>query len=435
MQLIRYASLFGIGIILVKSGLSTSAIGHFESLTFLAGAVSFFWITGIIQSLLPLFDNSKAFGKTDGIKKSPEFFNAFFLLTIFSFLAAVFILISGRWLASILEAEMRQNLVYFIAIYVLLNSPASLLEYIYLLKGESKKLLQYGWIAFGIQFLVISVPALLQLPFFWILTALIASSLLRYVWLITAMRRYSTFTISVPYIRENLALGGPIMVSVLLSGSAQYIDGLIITGYFDSSVFAVFRYGARELPLVALLAHALSSAIIPDIIRKGPVLGLQELRARSSRLSGWLFPVVALFMLSSHVIFPLIYDSGFAESAHVFNVYLLLIISRLVFPQAVLIAYKKTRFLMQASFLELVMNVVLSLIFVSIWGIIGVAYATVIAYVFERIILLVYVKVIMGFAPQQYIHLKRHVLWSIGIIVLFIITELYLAGFLKQVFL
>jgi len=201
---------------------------------------------------------------------------------------------------------------------------------------------------------------------------------------------------------------------------------LIIAGYFDQSTLAIFRYGARELPLVALLAHALSNGIIPVFTEKGLHGGLKQLKARSVSIANWLFPLTFGLMLVSYLLFPLLYAERFFASAGVFNVYLLLIITRLLFPQTILLAYKKTTVLMLASGFELLVNVGLSLIFVQLFGLMGVAYATLAAYLMERIILVVYVRVILGIRVSQYTMIRKHLLWSGILIIAFIFVETFL---------
>lgn len=413
--------------VLVKTGYSQSQIGYFETLTFVAGALSFFWITGIIQALLPKFDTSRP--------QSAAFWSTFILLTGFALASGIVLLLSARWTSGLLHLDEQPHLVWLVAAYIFFNAPASLLEYLYLLKKQATKLVRYGWMAFGLQLLAISLTALWQLPFIWIMIALIATALLRWVWTIAELRKDASFQVDVRFIQSNLSLGGPVMLSVLLSGSAQYIDGLIVTGYFDESVFAVFRYGARELPLVALLAHALSNAMVPAIREHGPAAGLRQLKERSGRMAGWMFPLTLVMILISPVIFPLLYNTEYAGSADVFAIYLLLVISRLLFPQSILLAYEKTRILMYISFLELVMNVGLSLIFIQLWGIQGVAWATVAAYFFERLALMIYVRVNLGFPPAQYVDLKKHLLWTAAVLVAYIFSSQLLAEPMKQLFL
>lgn len=53
-QLFRFGSAFLISILLPRAGLLPSSVGLYESFLFFAGIVSYFWLTGLIQALLPL---------------------------------------------------------------------------------------------------------------------------------------------------------------------------------------------------------------------------------------------------------------------------------------------------------------------------------------------------------------------------------------------
>ena len=76
--------------------------------------------------------------------------------------------------------------------------------------------------------------------------------------------------ISVDFIREHLYLGIPLIITTLISGSGQYIDGVIISAFYrDPASFAVFRYGAKEFPLVLMLANGLNAAMLVRICHQG----------------------------------------------------------------------------------------------------------------------------------------------------------------------
>ena len=207
------------------------------------------------------------------------------------------------------------------------------------------------------------------------------------------MLKNESLLVSFSFIKEHLKLSSPLILSALLSGSAQYVDGFIVTSRFDEATFAVFRYGARELPLVILLANAFSNAMLPEFsVSQNLNNSLQKIKANSGRMANFLFPLSAALLFLSHLLFPIIFNAQFIESASVFNVYLLLITSRLLFPQTVLIGLRKVSFIAKASLLELVINVALSLWFVQFWGIVGIAYATVLAYLAEKIFLVIAVN-------------------------------------------
>ena len=78
---------------------------------------------------------------------------------------------------------------------------------------------------------------------------------------------------------------------------------------------------------------------------------------------------------------------------------------------------------MWASFLEIVLNVALSIWFLQFWGVAGVAYGTVCAYVFEKLLLMAFVKKIYGFGVSAYLNVKQHLLYSLLLLSLFILVE------------
>ncbi len=449
-QLFRYGSVFLISIILPRAGLVRSDIGLFESFLFFASLVSYFWITGLIQSLLPLATDDRrrttdGNGRTTddgrpteerprtddgrptsviGHRSSVNFFNAAVLLLLFSLLASLALLLFAPALGKLVGQELPHDLVWLVILYLVLFAPSTLVEYGYVLSDQTKKLVRYGIIAFTLQILLVGVPVIMGLGVKGAIWGMIAAGGFRMIWLIVMLIRNGQWQIDFPFWKQYLALGGPVILSVLLSGSAQYISGFIVTARFDPDMFAVFRYGARELPLVALLAHALSSAMVPAISRDGIPSGLKMLKERSSRMAGWMFPLTIGMVLTAYFLFPLVYGRNFLESAGVFNLYLLLITSRLLFPQTVLLALQKTRIQLIASILELILNIGLSLMLVQVWGIRGVALATVIAYYFERLFLMTYTRIVMGIPVKQYVEINKHLIWTAILIVSYLIAEL-----------
>jgi O-antigen/teichoic acid export membrane protein len=97
------------------------------------------------------------------------------------------------------------------------------------------------------------------------------------------------------------------LLHLFLSGSAQFVDGFIVTSRFDESTFAVFRYGARELPLATFLANALNSAMLPVFaVREKLAENLKQLKSSVAALCTFFFHVTAAILLVSHPLFPII---------------------------------------------------------------------------------------------------------------------------------
>ena len=422
-QLLRFGTLLLISIVFAKSSLSTDAIGRYEFFLFVVALFSSFWINGLIQAFLPLYKNNKSFeNKT---VRSPEIFNAWLLISFLTLLIILVLLIFNRLLAELLTSKNSFPYLQLVLLYIFFVSPAYLIEYIYLLKNRPHSILKYGFTVFPLQFVLVSLPAILGHGIEYCLAGLVVSAFLRYLWLLVLLKKYALLSFSGSFIREHLHYGYPLILTTFLGASANYIDGFLVLNRFDSSTFAIFRYGAKEFPLVLLMANALSNAMIPEFSQKGNFsTSLSALRKKSKTLMHLLFPITIGFMILSPWLYPIIFSTDFVESAVIFNIYLLLITSRLLFPHSLLIGMKKTKIILYASVAEFFINISLSLIFIGFWGIRGVAFATVIAYASQKIIWLIYNNVKLKIPSNSYMPVNLHILYSALTLVVFTITYL-----------
>ncbi len=265
-QLMKPVIFLIISIIFTKSHLTRAEIGSFEMFMFIAGFVTFFWVTGIIQSLLPLYHRNKTFRQfgENHVEKSPEIFNAFLLLSFFSLITFAFgHSIKGSF--SVFHISGNVPYLNLLLLYVLLSSPVCLIEYIYLLNNRAYRIFQYGLYTFGAQLVLIILPVILGKDIIWSIYGLLAVTGIRWIWLIILLRRYSVIKISPEFMKEHLYLAAPLIITTLISGSGQYTDGIIVSAvYRDPGQFAWFRYGAKEFPLVLMLANGLSNAMLPE---------------------------------------------------------------------------------------------------------------------------------------------------------------------------
>ncbi len=228
-----------------------------------------------------------------------------------------------------------------------------------------------------------------------------------------------------PFIKEHLHFGLPLIITSLISGSAQYIDGIIVSSYFDDpGAFAVFRYGAKEFPLVLMLANGLSNAMLPEFgTRSRMKESLAKIRKKSERLMHFLFPASMLMMFFARWIYPRVFNSDFQRSADIFLIYILLVIPRLVFPQTILIGRKKTKITLWGAAIELAFNIPLSLWLIKPYGIVGVALSTFIVYTLEKVFLATYLWRKMKIKPGEYIPLLTYFIYSALITLLFVLID------------
>ena len=418
-QVVRYATLILIGVVFTKTAITQTEIGEYETFVFIASAVSYFWLNGLQKALLPVSVTNK--------DTKSHIFSAFLVLQLFSILAAVFLFLMQPVFSKFLLNGKNIPEIGLLLVFIVFGVPANLIEYYYIIKKQNVAIVVYSVVSFSVQLILVTLPVIMDHGISMALKGLVLSSVLRYVWLLIILITNREIHYSNSFVKEHLKLGGPLILATFLSGSAQFVDGFIVTSYFDEGTFAVFRYGARELPLAMLLANALSTAMLPDFAIENQLrLNLQKLKQSVTRLSHFLFPLTAVLLLITHSVFPIIFNPKFTESATIFNIYLLIIISRLLLPQTLLNGLKIMKPIMTAALLELIVNVSLSLILVQFFGISGIAYATFIAYLFEKIYLSIEVKRKMNVSVNEYIPLKIYTVYSLTIILIFALVEFVL---------
>ncbi len=416
-QLLRYGALLLIGILLSKSEFGRTNIGHYETFLLIAGAFTFFWVNGFLKVMMPMS------GEKDEKGKNILIFNTFIILLIFSVLAAILVFFVSKPFSSLLLNGNEVPMPLLLSAYILFNSPAMLIEYIYLINNRSKNILIYGTVIFLIQIIVVGLPPFFGLGLDSVIKGLLLVTVMKFIWLIVLLIKYSNPVIDTLLIKQYMKFGAPLVLSTLLSSAATYIDGFIITSKFTPDEFAVFQYGARELPIALLLANSLSMAMLPRFSQKNIDSPLAELKSEVYRLHWYLFPISIILILTSHWFFPIVFNSQFKESASIFNIYLLLVISRVLIPQTMLIARKFNAVIVKASFLELIVNVTFSLILVNIIGLSGVAWGTFIAFLFEKVFLVINCKRKLNISVEKYLPFRIYIISSLLLIFAFIIVE------------
>jgi Na+-driven multidrug efflux pump len=78
---------------------------------------------------------------------------------------------------------------------------------------------------------------------------------------------------------------------------------------------------------------------------------------------------------------------------------------------------------MMASMLEIIFNVGLTLLMIPTYGIVGVAVATVIIFLIEKIVLIIYNYYKLGIKPTEYISLQWYFIYSSVLVTLFVLID------------
>ncbi len=395
---------------MVQFQIDSERIGDFEWFIFLANVSSFFWGLGLKNAFMSYYP---------GIKpklKERLIFNLgllFLILGILAFCVLYFI--------SFPRMELLYSYLPWLFCFVVFGTTASLSEQILIVKQSSKELFYYGFLSYtgyfiGLSFLVYYCKSIQPL-----FIGLAIWACLRFIYFVRLIVKYSTFALDINLVSKFMFFGFPLILHVLLGGGMEYVDGYIVNAYFERSDFTYFRYGARELPINTIFISAMASAFIPLAVANLND-SLASIKKRISRLMNFLFPISIGLILLSPYIFSRVYSDEYLVSARIFNIYLLIICSRILLPQIVLYAKHRNVFLMVISFVEFAINIGLSLYLMQYYGLYGIAFATVIAFLVQKIILIGFNWIILKVPLSDYISVPQYLLFSFAMYIAFCIS-------------
>jgi O-antigen/teichoic acid export membrane protein len=392
----RQLALILISIILAKSVFTTGEIGVYEILLYLGTLSSFFWLDSLIKGFLSHYPELT-------VKEQKKLiFNTFLLFSGISAVICVLLFFGQALLLPILTGQQVVPNFETYILYLLFYLPSFLIPFISIVRNKPGSIIAYAVFNFTLHVLAIAIPVLLGFSFSYVFIGLVIFGVLSYCWLILIVIRTGAVGLQWSMMKALLFISAPLMLYAVASGLAKVFDSWLVNWvYQDEAVFAVFRYGAREFPLSIALLGAVTAGSIPFLVRDNP--SLDDLKKRANRLMHLLFPLSIFLIMLSPLLFPIVFNADFSESAYVFNVYLLLLVSQILLPHAVIFAKKHNHVILISSFIELAVNVILSLILVKYFGLLGIAGATVVAYCFEKSLYIIYVRKKFGIRFFQYI--------------------------------
>lgn len=417
-QFLRFGTFFLISILLAKityarftPGFGTLILSKHEMLMVLSSFLTFFWVSSITNTLIPFYNSCHE------EKQKQILFNAFAILTVFSLVAGIITAIVGH-----VKYPKDADLFQMFGLVVFLNTPSYMADYIFYLKGKYRSLIIWGIVSFSAHIILLCVPLFMRQTLNLAINLLVILSMVKFNYTIILLMKYSIISVHMRLIREFMKKVLPFLFSILLAGSMDYINSFIVEYYFSPVDFAIFRYGAKELPIFLILANSLSNIYSGEIAkynRDGKLEeGLAKLKASGRKLMRWLFPGTILLIFMSKYFYEWVYNQDLVQGYRIFNIYLLHIISRMLFPQTVIMGLMKNRIFYLVSTNYLIVNCILSFWFIGIWGIEGIAYATVISFMVEKILLAVYCKM-EGVDIRKYTAMGEYVVYSVLTLITF----------------
>lgn len=405
-QVLRLGAVVVGSVLLARSPVGMEAIGLFEAMLFAGSVAAFFWANGLLQGVIPQYARL-----TD--EERPVFlFQVFALFSLLSSLVCVFFWVAREALFPLLTGLPPAAGWGWFLLHLWAQLSTLPLEHAYALQGRAGALLRWGALSFGGYVAALTVPAFVGSGLLGSLAALATLGLVRLLWCAVALRSIAKPSWRPLFWQRYARLAAPLVLNLTVGQAIVLFDSWLVGWYFrDEAIFALYRYGSRELPLALALASGLSTALTARIAAE-PAAGIVEMRREGVHLFHRVFPFSFALLFVSPWLFRTLFGLAFEPAAALFNIYLLLTLSRVLLPNAIVLAHGHAQVLLKVGLSELLFKVGTGLLFLHLWGLPGVAWSAVLSFFWEKIALTWYVWRHLGIAVTEWLDVRWFAAYS-----------------------
>ena len=412
-QLMRAGAGIFTGIFLAKSALSTADIGIWESLLFLGTLVIFTGVNGFLQGITPVFT------PLDTLKRRQFLFQVFVLFFLVGLFLFVFFSVAGVFIIPAFTGLSDLPGYYWFALYLWLNMSSLPVEILYLLQNRPYAIVWWGILGFGGQLIAVCLPVFMGFGIVTGVQCLCLLALLKLIWTLFLVFRHLSIAFKGSEMRQYIRLSAPLALNSFTGNLMHLYDGWLVGYWFaNPAIFALYRYGSREFPWASALSTALGTAAVPGISAHCST-GLNDLKQRSTRLLHAVMPATILLVALTPWLFPIVFNPSFQPSAGLFQIYLLVTLSRVLLPNSVLIGLGDTKIIFYTGLGELVIKLTTGWLFIQWWGLPGLAWSVVVSFWFEKLALGFYLWKYKGIAPSAWLPVRWYGIYALLLLVVF----------------
>ncbi|WP_162425984.1 lipopolysaccharide biosynthesis protein [Pontibacter pudoricolor] len=307
------------------------------------------------------------------------------VIALTTFVAGIIIFCGGaKWLSSLFDNEISDYL-YLIPFFAFFSIGTTVYQSFLVLSNKTSLLyrinLPINFVSICLlllcTYLKINIEYLIYLR---ILTYCVNFLLLTFF--IFKSFSYNFFNVDTKSYKTIIGFSYSLTLAAIIGTLSYELDKIIISSYDSPENFAIYINGAFEIPMISILTGAVSSAMLSQL---SPLLNENKYKEAASLFKNtisltaqFIIPIFIFSLFNSEEIILLLFGDKYLDSILPFRIYLLLLPIRVIFYGQALIALGKSKIILKRGVIELIINLILSLILFKIIGFNGVAIATVI---------------------------------------------------------
>lgn len=346
----------------------------------------------VYQLVLPLFTLGLPASilyfipKTEPEQHKTFVFQTVVLLEVVGVIFAAFTFLSAPLFARQFNNPALVPLIRIFSIYPLFSLPPKLVNMLLIAREQPIYSTVFSILYSVLLIIFNTAPSLLGLPLEYTLYgANLGSIIFAAGMLIFLLRTYrgQTFRWDFKLLKSQVIYSGLLGLSSVLGMISSQLNRVIVSSSFSTETYAVYTNGAFEIPFIGLITGSLMTVLIPEFTKR---LGNQESlnsvwglwNNATLKTAIFLFPIATSLFTFAPEFMSTLFSPKYEASAPIFRIYLLLVFLRITQYGSLLQAMGKTRLIFTTSAVSLLLNLILSIVFIPLFGITGPAWANVV---------------------------------------------------------
>lgn len=191
---------------------------------------------------------------------------------------------------------------------------------------------------------------------------------------------------SIGNMRKLLIFSVPLGFASVLGTLTRQLANVIVSFLSSPKEFAIYANGAKEVPLVGIVASSIAVVIMADMskkIQEGDRQSALSLFKKASITSAcFILPVMCFLMIYANNFIEILYTKKYIDSVTPFRIYLLILPIRIVYYGSAFVALGISKLILYRSAVELIITSILCYVFVKFFGAYSAALAIVVTLYF-----------------------------------------------------
>ena len=318
------------------------------------------------------------------------FWTAFILAGFYSLIAGGVGYFGAEKWADLFNAPDLAGVYRNFALWMVIATFAGIGEPLFIIKKRHKWLLYYNVSYNIVEAAMIITPFAIGFPLKHVVLVMTIGPTLRSVFLFWFLfkegGRFPGWSAIWQEMPVSLKYGLGIMATSFVGMAVSEVDKWVIGRFFESDyIFAVYAVGARRIPFIAALTNSVSSSLVLQYsaeMKRGNYSNfLFSVKNITNRLFLVIVPLLVILFVFSEELMILVFQK-YEASAPIFRIYLFNIMATLLFPHSMILSMGMSQIQARIGSMELVFNIVLSILLVQWIGLYGPAIATLMGHLF-----------------------------------------------------